>query len=235
MIQLEVVDDPRLLEAIHATILTPVFRPAELLPAAQLRQAVAAGACEVLVVPGVDGPQAVAVGEFADGVVLLVYLAVAPGVRSRGTGGKLLDAAVARWRVRPGVKLVVAEVDRPDFHTADAVQGDPSRRLEFYARHGGLAFDLPYFQPSVGPGQPPVHGMLLIALAADRAVLSADGGRLVRVGRLRDLLAAGLDQAGEADEAGRRLLARLDDPDGVQLLPLSGYAGIEPSAPRPTA
>jgi GNAT superfamily N-acetyltransferase len=231
LMQIEACTNPDGLGAVFERVLRPAFRPGELSSAEQLQAGVASGRCEVLVALDGGEPQATAIGEFGDGVVLLAYLAVARGLRSRGLGGVLLDAAVGRWRARPGIRLVLAEVDRPDFQQPDPLQGDPQRRLEFYARHGGLALDLPYFQPSLGEGRPREYGMLLITLGADPSVLSPDGTRLADTDLLRRHLQGALGPGRDGDTTAARVFERLDNPGGVALLPLGEYARIEASVP----
>ena len=106
------------------------------------------------------------------GVVLLVYLAIAPGGRGGGIGGALLDGAVARWVADLSPGLVLAEVEHPDHHTASPEHGDPAARLRFYARHGARLLAVPYFQPGIGPHGARVPALLLVTLYVDPALES---------------------------------------------------------------
>lgn len=217
------------IRAVHEELLRPTFRPGELVALDKLLAAVAAGTCEVLVAVEDGERAAVAIGDFAGGLALLSYLAVSQTVRSRGLGGRLLDEVVSRWRER--FPLVVAEVDRPDCHDSDPLQGDPQRRLDFYDRHGALALDLPYFQASLGEGQPREYCMLLLVLAADPSLLSQDGSRLAEPAPLRSFLQGVLGHPDESDAAAVRLLNAAGAPDGIALLPLARYGLIEASRP----
>lgn len=170
-------DTPALLTSLWHDVLAPSFPPAELVP------------LDVLLADGSDGRHA-ALGVVRDGrvvagivgswspasrVLLVDYLAIAPGGRGGGVGGALLSQAVRRWLDELDPALVVAEVEHPAHHEASERHGDPAARLRFYARHGGRVLDLPYFQPGMtGPGSPRVPALLLVALAAQTAGAGAD-------------------------------------------------------------
>jgi hypothetical protein len=107
--------------------------------------------------------------------VFLVYLAVAPGERSQGTGGEVLESA---WEV--GVRRLIGqglqpvgliwEVDPPNSTAGDA--GARMRRIAFFERHGGKVLDRPYQQPPLD-GTTPVPMRLMLRPAVDREVLAA--------------------------------------------------------------
>jgi hypothetical protein len=84
--------------------------------------------------------------------VFLVYLAVARGERSRGTGGELLQGAWEAGAVRlreQGLRPLglVWEVDPPEPAVEDAEAR--RRRIAFFQRHGGHLLERPYLQPPV--------------------------------------------------------------------------------------
>ena len=224
----QVLTDLQAIGDVHDRVLAPAFSPDELVPREQLLADVAAGRSEVLaVLDGRGDPLAAAVGDFIGDVALLGYLATSRGSRSAGLGGELLDAAVQRWRARTrrgasAISLVVAEVEDPRHHDPDPVRGDPARRLGFYARHGARRLDLPYVQPALRAETEKVAGMLLLVLAADEALVSADGTRLAStrgLARFLDDYVGALSGADDPDY--RRLRRAAEAPDGIRLLPLA--------------
>lgn len=220
--QITPVVDPADLAALYQRLLIPAFPPAELVDLADIVDGVAAGSTDVLA--GWDGaiPRAVAVGDRypASGVVLLSYLATDPGVRSRGLGRALLDAALARWTERFRPPLVLAEVEDPGHHPVTAY-GDPHARLRFYARASAVALDLPYVQPALRPGAERVRHLLLLALSvapgARRGPAAVDAAPVL--GYLREVFALSEGHVPGDDEA-RRLLAAAERADGVPIRPL---------------
>ncbi|NEK85903.1 N-acetyltransferase [Blastococcus saxobsidens] len=200
-----VLTDPAELRAVHAGLLVPAFPPEELVDADELVRSVAAGTAEVLALRDRGGHLAVAVAEFFPdaGVVLLSYLAARADARSAGHGGRLLDAAIARWTARHDPCLVLAEVEEPGHHAASPGRGDPLARLRFYARRGARRLDLPYVQPALRPGAPRVPHLLLLALhAAPELLRGADAvdGPAVRT-FLERLFAAGGEELPADPEA----------------------------------
>jgi N-acetylglutamate synthase and related acetyltransferases len=103
-------------------------------------------------------------------VMLLAWLAVRPGARGGGVGGRLLDAALASWRTEYAPCLVLAEVEDPEHHRGSDLTGDPARRHRFYLDRGARILDLPYFQPSLGRGLPRVPHLHLMVLHVDPAL-----------------------------------------------------------------
>jgi GNAT superfamily N-acetyltransferase len=166
-----------LLGAVYRRLLAPAFPPAELVDAAALEAALAGGHGSLLALLDPEGvPVAAAFGRWsADSrVVLLWYLAVDPGIRGHGLGGRVLQEAVGAWRGRYDPCLVLAEVEDPG-GPAHPVHGDPRRRLAFYERAGARVLDLPYFQPGIGGPARRVPGMLLLLLHA-APEFAVDGG-----------------------------------------------------------
>jgi GNAT superfamily N-acetyltransferase len=108
--------------------------------------------------------------------VFLVYLAVAPGERSRGIGGELLERAwesgAERLRAEGLEPLgLIWEVDPPETTAGDA--DARLRRVAFFERHGGQLLDPPYLQPPVD-GISTVPMRLMFRPAAGGGTPSAD-------------------------------------------------------------
>ncbi|WP_435300437.1 GNAT family N-acetyltransferase [Timonella sp. A28] len=99
-----------------------------------------------------------------EGVMLLLYLALKPGLRGGGVGGELLEHAVHVWRELYAPTVIMAEVEHPKYHNASEGHGDPAARLRFYTRHGGKILDIPYFQPAIRDGEPAVPALMLVTL-----------------------------------------------------------------------
>lgn len=220
---IELVDlvDPADLRALHSQVLAPSFPPAELIDVDDLLAGCASGEMYALGVvrSGRVVAGAVGSGSAPGGVVLLVYLAIAPGERGGGIGGTLLDGAVARWVAQHSPAYVLAEVEHPDHHAASPEHGDPAARLRFYARHGARVLSVPYFQPGMGPDGPRVPALLLVTLHVDDSVRSGspgpDGRERVSAPPLRDFLEANLrgSEGSLRDDAATRAL--LDSVAGV--------------------
>jgi GNAT superfamily N-acetyltransferase len=222
----EVTAPGHLLDAVYFDVVAPSFRPDELMPAEAVRRGVERGSKLVAAVLDEAGtPVAAAVGEWwpASRVLLLGYLAVRPGRRGGGHGGALLEHVRDRWLARLGGRALFAEVEHPAAYAGSEPYGDPVARLRFYARHGGRALDLPYFQPVLKPGGQRVYGLILTVLAL------ADGGDTVPADLVRGFLTEYFTAAeGSPDTA---LLHRVDRLGGIPLLPLHDPERI----PRSTA
>ncbi|MEV1318297.1 GNAT family N-acetyltransferase [Micromonospora arborensis] len=120
-----------------------------------------------------DGaPVGVMVADPFDGVLLLSYLAVRPGIRGGGIGGLLVGRLLPAWRERSGADVVLAEVEDPRLHPAGEF-GDPGARLRFYQRAGFGMLPVPFAQPRLRPDALREPGMLLAVQPSDAAV-SAD-------------------------------------------------------------
>lgn len=90
---------------------------------------------------------------------LVTYMVVAPMARNQGLGRTLLDIA-ARALYDAGAALVLGEVHR-----------DAPERLARFVRWGARALDVPYVQPSLGPGLERDAGLQLIVLPPVPAVV----------------------------------------------------------------
>ena len=172
-----------LLDSAYTDVIAPSFAPNELSDVEELRDGVSAGSVNVLAALGDDDrPDAVAVGDWSAGtrVALLSYLAVRPGVRATGVGGRLLAHALVSWRELWQPDLILAEIEHPAAHPAHVSYGDPEARVRFYARHGLRPLQLPYFQPALRPGFDRAYGLMLCLFATDAEVSTVDGAVLRR-------------------------------------------------------
>nr|WP_167405815.1 GNAT family N-acetyltransferase [Sphaerisporangium cinnabarinum] len=233
--------DPALLRSLHRDVLTPSFPPAELVDEQELLDAHASGRLRSLGVVEEGRVVAGVVGEwFADARVLLVlYLAIAPGRRGGGVGGRLVTAALEDWRALDPL-VVVGEVEHPAHHAGSEAYGDPVARLRFYARLGARVLALPYFQPGDGPGGERVPALLLVSFPLGPHAAGDD----VPAAPLRAFLAENLRESEGTladDAATRRLLdaaggdrVRLvdpDDPAALATVPVGTLAPAESRAP----
>lgn len=155
---------PALVRSLHREVLAPSFPPAELVDVDELLDDHASGRLRSLGVVEDGRVVAGVVGEwFPDARVLLVlYLAIAPGRRGGGVGGRLVAAALTAWRDLDPL-LVLGEVEHPAHHAGSEAHGDPVARLRFYGRLGARVLALPYFQPGDGPGGERVPALLLVS------------------------------------------------------------------------
>ncbi|WP_019135297.1 hypothetical protein [Cellulomonas massiliensis] len=189
----EPVVEPDELATLHASVLAPSFPPDELETAAGMAEALRRGTLVAAVARGDDGTAlGLATGSWSagTGVLLLSYLAAAPGVRGGGVGGALLGAALAAWVGRLDPLVVLAEVEDPAAVTGDRPvdHGDPAARLRFYQRRGARSLPVPYVQPALHPGGRRVPGMLLLALAVRADLVDDDGAWRLPAAPLRDFL-----------------------------------------------
>ncbi|RXR28043.1 hypothetical protein EQW78_04000 [Oerskovia turbata] len=148
-------------------------------------------------------------------VLLVQYLAIAPGRRGGGIGAALLGAAVAAWREDLRPVMVLGEVEHPQFHSASEAHGDPEARLRFYARHGGRVLAVPYFQPGNEPGAERVPALLLMTLATESPESTSVPAAPLRT-FLREYIEA--SEGSLADDAPTRALLDATSGDRVELL-----------------
>lgn len=229
-------------DSLWRDVLAPSFPPAELTSSDDLRAGLASGELTAYGVQQQDGQVVagiVASWSRATQVLLVDYLALAPGHRGGGVGGRLLDRSLAGWREELHPVLVLAEVEHPGHHPVHPTHGDPAARLRFYARHGARALALPYFQPGIGgPGSPRVPAMLLVALGTD------PGAGSVPAAAVRGFLLEHLRECEgtvPADRAVRRLLEAASgdavplvdpaDADALAAAPVAVLQGEERYAP----
>lgn len=236
------------LEALHRDVLSPSFPPEELESVESLVDGCAQGRTTALGVrrDGKIVAGAVAAGSGRPGdAMLLVYLAISPGLRGGGIGGALLDSAVQTWVAESSPSLLLAEVEHPDHHEASEAHGDPAARLRFYARHGARVLAVPYFQPGLGAAGARVPALVLCTLhVAPGAVVegSADAPTAVDAGPLRDFLTSYLvgSEGSLRDDADTRALldsvrgpsVRLVDPADLASVPVGmAWAATSTRAP----
>ncbi|MFI2101840.1 hypothetical protein ACH436_00975 [Isoptericola sp. NPDC019693] len=229
------------LESLWQDVLVPSFPPDELASPDGLHAGIGSGE---LTAYGVEQDGRVVAGivatwSRATRVLLVDYLALAPGRRGGGVGGRLLDRSLAGWREELHPVLALAEVEHPGHHPVHPTHGDPAARLRFYARHGARALALPYFQPGIGgPGSPRVPAMLLTALGTD------PGAEAVPAAAVRDFLLEHLRECEGTvadDPAVGRLLAAASgprvplvdpaDPAALAAVPVAVLEGAERYAP----
>lgn len=107
-------------------------------------------------------------------------MVVAPAVRERGLGRRLLDEAV-RALYRDGACAVFGEVNDPRVH------GDAAwPRLLRFERWGARVVDVRYVQPALGDGLVRDGGLRLIALPGEMPLPESIPGDVVR-GFIREL------------------------------------------------
>jgi GNAT superfamily N-acetyltransferase len=165
-------------------------------------------------------------------VLLVSYVAVLGTRRGQGTGTLLMRVAARELYDRPGCQLVLGEIEDPrHWH---GTEQSPVARAQFYARLGVQALAVPYFQPSVGLGKPPVYHMLLASFDASKpAVLPGPvaSGPVVRdfiEEYLECSAAAGGEPAGSPDAV---WLRSWYDGGDIALLPLLAYEAVPDPAP----
>ena len=222
MISYETSTDADDMRDAHRSLLTPSFRPDELVPEDDFVAQFAEGAQAVLARDEHGRLLGAAVLERFGDAVLLEYLVAAAESRGSGVGSGLMSTVLSAWG--PSSSVLLAEFDRPDVQEPHPLHGDPSARLRFYDRFGGLALDLPYFQPPVSPGSAREYGMLLAVFdrdgsIAERGVLDSEQQRAVQ--RYLDEILQTAD-----DPDAQRLRTAAAAPGGLQVLPLDRYAEI---------
>lgn len=161
------------------------------------------------------------------GISLLNYLAVDPGIRQGGHGGRLLRHALSQWETTDSVAFL-AEVEDPRVHPSSD-HGDPVARVRFYERHGATLLPLSYFQPSLGPGLARVPNLLLTSLRS-----RADGVPSAGLTQFLDdsIAATEGEDARNGDPAYRALRDSVTAwPDLVPLWPMSRLADLPTADP----
>ncbi len=153
---------------------------------------------------------------------LVTYIAVAPDRRRLGVGRQLMNAAlnVLALDAGPGDFPVFAEVEIPERAPKTAGGGiDLWARLRAIQRFGFAKTELPYVQPSLAPGKPPVDWL---CLAVHRASIPA-GAESISADRLRvflDEFYRSLHADPRTDKAFALMRDWLDRHPNVTLLPI---------------
>ncbi|MES4907564.1 MULTISPECIES: GNAT family N-acetyltransferase [unclassified Streptomyces] len=228
--------DDALLTRVYRDLLLPHFPSNELESFDELRSGLEKDLRLVTAVVNEDGlPMAVAVGDWSpeSGVLLLAYLAVRAEARSGGLGSLLVEEVNTGWQRRLRPLLTLTELEHPLAHESDEVYGDPVARLRFYARCGGRALDVPYFQPALGSGMDRVYGMLLVMLSGS-ADVGGRSGATIPPGPVQEFVERYfLDTEGEvpADPPARQLRQAMERPGGIPLLPLTDVRRLPLSVP----
>ncbi len=123
-------------------------------------------------------------------VAHLWYLAIQPGLRSRGIGGAFYRAIA--HRVLAGHHLMALEVEMPALGADEAARHLRQRRIQFYHRLGARRLDGIHYLQTVGAHVAPVEMHILFhgqaALTAAEAFAAARGlfgDQVTQVGELR--------------------------------------------------
>lgn len=211
-----------LLAQVYREVLVPAFPAEELESEQSIAESLEAGSGSLFVAVDEAGePGGAAFGHWSPAarVQMLTYLAVKPGTRGHGIGGRLLREAVGTWSERYAPCVVVAEIESPEGPAVHEAYGDPRRRLQFYEAAGARVLDLPYFQPGIGGPERRVQGMLLLVLHTDPSFTPNHPDRLSGTS-LRAFMEAYLEDS-EGREAvdwdAKALLKAMERPDGVPM------------------
>jgi GNAT superfamily N-acetyltransferase len=225
--------DANLIKRVYRDILEPSFENSELEELDVVLDGLATGgSCECWGLCAMDcgTPVACILGyPYPISRVLLIgYIAVKPGLRSRGVGWALLEEARRRWFGKAGLTLVLAEIEDPRYHPA-AGDIDPARRVAFYARHQMQMIVGPYFQPPLrlkGEDKKRTYDMFL-------TVLHGGGQASVRAPHIAAFLKEyfkaeeGSDWPLAEDQEGHWLLGWYLGRQTVDLQPIGQYAKAE--------
>ncbi len=220
------VTDGPALGQLYTDVLEPNFPPTELVSLDDFVDGATSGSFDVLAAHDEGGYHGAIVGERFGSGYLVDWLAVSKARRGGGTGSALVAAGVSRWLSRPGIGLIMAEIERPDLSEPHPAYGDPARRLAFYQRLGAGVLELPYYQPPIDDGLPRVRNLLLIVLATRNnapppRTLGSDETAAVRT-----MLHATMGPLEDGDGETARIYAVADDHSGMRLLPLAEYTRV---------
>lgn len=225
-VRIEPTSDSCLLELVYEEILEPNFPAAELTPRRAFLEQVRGGDLDALVALADDTVCGVVVGERIGSTVLIAWLAVNAQQRDLGVGSALLAAGISRWISEPGVRLVLAEIERPDLHPADDAFGDPHRRIAFYAHGGAAVLVLPYYQPPIAEGMPRVRGLVLALIASAKWAPVPRMLDATEVEAVQGYLLATFGPEDQADEETARIHAAARAAEGIRLIRLNDYREV---------
>ena len=176
-VEFKILESAAELSEFYDLVLVPSFPASELVGLPEFLSAAKSNYIHVIAAYNDDGVIAGAVGATPtqERVMMLLYLALRPGLRGSGVGGKLLTHAIATWRGLFNPTFILSGVEHPTYHQASEEHGDPAARLRFYARHGGRILNIPYFQPAIREGEPPVPALMLLTMwVAPEAFIGED-------------------------------------------------------------
>jgi GNAT superfamily N-acetyltransferase len=186
-------DDGVLLRAFYDDVLAPAFPADELVAFDVLAARVASTATPagVVVARRGDGPVlGGTVGEFfpRSRTLLLTYLVVRPGQRTRGLGSWLVRHAVPRWIDRWDPVLGVGEVENPN--TFPGAGRPAHHRITLYARFPQVRVAVPeYTQPRLQDGHDRVGNMVLLAFHVSPQIVVPGPDLTVHGRAVREFLA----------------------------------------------
>lgn len=165
-VEFKILESAADLSEFYDLVLVPSFPQSELVALPEFLSAAQSHYIHVIAAYNDQGVIAGAVGATPtqERVMMLLYLALRPGLRGSGVGGKLLNHAIAQWQELFNPTFILSEVEHPGYHRASEEHGDPAARLRFYARHGGRILNIPYFQPAIREGEPPVPALMLLTM-----------------------------------------------------------------------
>ncbi|WP_420752259.1 hypothetical protein [Rhodococcus sp. O3] len=209
------------IEEFYDSVLAPSFADSELIPRAEFLADLNDPSGDTVAAVALDDAGEIlggAVGQWFPQcrVMLTAYLAIRPGQRGGGIGGRILRAVLADWQRRVDPLLVVGEVEDPRHHT-DIGFGDPARRLKFYASAGAKIIPIPYFQPAIQADGDRVPHLFLMTFAVSDECRRGD--RSIDASPVRAFL--------EANLAGNEGSVDRDDPATAALFAAAAGATLE--------
>lgn len=212
---------------VYHTIFIETFPENELYPYGEFARLVEDGSTIVYILKAEDKiVAAAAIEPLSDECVLFSYLAVHKEYRAHGFGSQLFLAVIEDLKSNPETKLILGEVENPDIHgEGNEITGYTLPRLKFYAKHGAVGIDLPYFQSPITKGQPRVHGLILTAFHLSADIVDAENGLLLSSANLPALMKTLMllepeDEIDSTDLAGLGLFNEASAPEGVAYFPI---------------
>jgi GNAT superfamily N-acetyltransferase len=159
-------DRRKLLNEVHAQVLTPAFPSNEMTPLGVLQQMWTGAPPRLAVHAALDcrgQPVGCAVAEWfpRSTVLLFAYLAVRADSRGTGIGTSLITRALQDWAAVYRPTLILAEVEDPRVYPSTRDQ-NPRARLRLYLRLGARPLEFRYVQPEINPGAGRVRDLLLL-------------------------------------------------------------------------
>jgi hypothetical protein len=228
---------PSVIERIYYELLEPSFGPNELDTLETLLDGLAEHGSYVawgLCVLDSETPVGCILGYPTEqsGVLLIGYLVVNSGLRSQGTGSRLITEVRKQWFGNPDYTLVLAEVEDPRHYAAE-LGSDPVLRAKLYARQGMQVVVGPYFQPKLeGEGKKRVYNLFLTVL--NESTDPATWPDSVPGKQIADFIIEYFQSSGEGedwprddDEEGKQLLTFYQSRERIPLRPIGEWEHIE--------